>query len=240
MRQRLKGAAVASYYPPRIGTIAQLRSLYPQHEILDEDEEDWIEHLNVARSRGKAVPKKKRTAAGTLADERLESRGWELTHHRIEEVQQEEVDGHTPHDTHHGRRCIAIVHQSIGRRSIRKRKCQYHTGLIPYNYNSHQSARFSICTYNGLDLTFQPQSGLSVCNTVLFLEFVIPGYPRAQMIWQYRAINLVVLHRAEDGLSIKTCHLAPDHGHLLPYTHHSADQPYCSANWNCFEVRDVK
>lgn len=67
MHQRLKGASVASYYPPRIGTIAQLRSLYPQHELTDEAEEDWIEHLNVARSRGKAVPKKKRTAAGTFA-----------------------------------------------------------------------------------------------------------------------------------------------------------------------------
>ena len=64
MRQRLKGTSVASYYPPRIGTIAQLRSLYPENELLDDDEEDWLEHLNVARSRGKSVPKKKRTAAG--------------------------------------------------------------------------------------------------------------------------------------------------------------------------------
>lgn len=31
---------------------------------MDEKEEDWLEHLNVARSRGKAPPKKKRTAAG--------------------------------------------------------------------------------------------------------------------------------------------------------------------------------
>lgn len=66
MRQRLKGASVASYYPPRIGTISQLRSLYPENEILDDEEEDWLEHLNVARSRGKATPKKKRTAAGTF------------------------------------------------------------------------------------------------------------------------------------------------------------------------------
>lgn len=64
MRQRLKGASVASYYPPRIGTIPQLRSLYPEYEMLDDDEEDWLEHLNVARSRGKTTPKKKRTAAG--------------------------------------------------------------------------------------------------------------------------------------------------------------------------------
>ena len=69
MRQRLKGASVASYYPPRIGTISQLRSLYPENEILDDEEEDWLEHLNVARSRGKATPKKKRTAAGRFMEE---------------------------------------------------------------------------------------------------------------------------------------------------------------------------
>ncbi|KAJ4302771.1 hypothetical protein N0V90_001662 [Kalmusia sp. IMI 367209] len=63
LHQRLKGPSVASYYPPRIGTIPQLRKLYPNFEIIDEKEEDWLEHLNVARSRGKAPPKKKRTAA---------------------------------------------------------------------------------------------------------------------------------------------------------------------------------
>ncbi|KAF1974540.1 hypothetical protein BU23DRAFT_531518 [Bimuria novae-zelandiae CBS 107.79] len=63
LHQRLKGASVASYYPPRIGTISQLRKLYPDYGVMDEDEEDWLEHLNVARSRGKAPPKKKRTAA---------------------------------------------------------------------------------------------------------------------------------------------------------------------------------
>ncbi|EUC33526.1 hypothetical protein COCVIDRAFT_34903 [Bipolaris victoriae FI3] len=63
LHQRLKGPSVASYYPPRIGTIPQLRSLYPEHQIIDEAEEDWLEHLNVAKSRGKGAPKKKRTAA---------------------------------------------------------------------------------------------------------------------------------------------------------------------------------
>ncbi|CBY00929.1 hypothetical protein IAQ61_011833 [Plenodomus lingam] len=63
LHQRLKGPSVASYYPPRIGTISQLRSLYGEHQLIDEDEEDWLEHLNVAKSRGKGAPKKKRTAA---------------------------------------------------------------------------------------------------------------------------------------------------------------------------------
>ena len=63
LHQRLKGASVASYYPPRLGAISQLRKLYPKFEIIDEDEEDWLEHSNLLRSRGKAPPKKKRTAA---------------------------------------------------------------------------------------------------------------------------------------------------------------------------------
>lgn len=66
LHQRLKGPSVVSYYPPRIGTIRHLRSLYPEHDIIDDDEEDWVEHLNVATSRGKGTPKKKRTAAGKL------------------------------------------------------------------------------------------------------------------------------------------------------------------------------
>ncbi|KAH7122770.1 mitochondrial ribosomal protein-like protein of the small subunit [Dendryphion nanum] len=63
LHQRLKGAAVASYYPPRIGTLKHLRALYPYNEIWDEKEEDWIEKQIIARSRGKTPPKKKRTAA---------------------------------------------------------------------------------------------------------------------------------------------------------------------------------
>jgi len=63
LHQRLKGAEIASYYPPRIGTIQQLRRLYPEYEVMDEKEEDWLEHLQIQTSRGKAPPKKKKTAA---------------------------------------------------------------------------------------------------------------------------------------------------------------------------------
>ncbi|KAF2272269.1 uncharacterized protein EI97DRAFT_437035 [Westerdykella ornata] len=63
LHERLKGPSVASYYPPRIGTIKQLRALYPEFTIIDEKEEDWLEHLQIARSRGKENPKKKKTAA---------------------------------------------------------------------------------------------------------------------------------------------------------------------------------
>ncbi|KAF2205588.1 hypothetical protein GQ43DRAFT_453044 [Delitschia confertaspora ATCC 74209] len=63
LHQRLKGPSIASYYPPRIGTIKQLRRLYPEYDISDEKEDEWIEHLQVQTSRGKAPPKKKKTAA---------------------------------------------------------------------------------------------------------------------------------------------------------------------------------
>ena len=90
LHQRLKGAAVSSYYPPRIGTIPQLRSLYPEHEILDDKEEDWLEHLGVAKSRGKSPPKKKRTAEGECVRLTRESAADGC---RIEKGQEEEVEG---------------------------------------------------------------------------------------------------------------------------------------------------
>lgn len=92
LHQRLKGPSVAEYYPPRIGTISQLRSLYPQYTLIDEEEEDWLEHLNVAKSRGKGAPKKKRTAAGKWGEETITGRP--LTCGRIEEIQQEAIDAH--------------------------------------------------------------------------------------------------------------------------------------------------
>jgi small subunit ribosomal protein S33 len=91
LHQRLKGAAVASYYPPRIGTIPQLRSLYPEHEILDDKEEDWLEHLGVAKSRGKSPPKKKRTAEGGFTFHLLGHGDGDADTGRIQEGQEEEV-----------------------------------------------------------------------------------------------------------------------------------------------------
>ncbi|OCK82819.1 hypothetical protein K432DRAFT_292372 [Lepidopterella palustris CBS 459.81] len=63
LNQRLRGPAVASYYPPRVGTIQDLRKLYPQYDVPDDEEDEWLEHMQIAKSRGKGPPKKKRTAA---------------------------------------------------------------------------------------------------------------------------------------------------------------------------------
>jgi small subunit ribosomal protein S33 len=103
LHQRLKGAAVASYYPPRIGTIPQLRSLYPEHEIMDEKEEDWLEHLGVAKSRGKSPPKKKRTAEGGFMFHLMENGDGDADTGRIQEGQEEEVrEGPVYHCTNNG------------------------------------------------------------------------------------------------------------------------------------------
>ncbi|KAI9860718.1 MAG: mitochondral 37S ribosomal protein S27, partial [Pleopsidium flavum] len=62
LRQRLKGPALAAYYPRRTATLKDLKSAYPDLETWDEDEEDRLEHLQIAKQRGKGAPKKKRTA----------------------------------------------------------------------------------------------------------------------------------------------------------------------------------
>merc|ERR1711939_870572 len=64
LRQRLRGPSLAAYYPGRVATFKDLRALYPNHELYDEDEEDRLEHIQIAKSRGKGAPKKKKTAAG--------------------------------------------------------------------------------------------------------------------------------------------------------------------------------
>lgn len=128
MRQRLKGTSVASYYPPRIGTIAQLRSLYPENELLDDDEEDWLEHLNVARSRGKSVPKKKRTAAGKSLSGYSDSKsGADYMQNRRSSTRGDK----RPYATRYPvvGHCISIVQASIGRRFIWMAKRKSYTGL---------------------------------------------------------------------------------------------------------------
>ena len=66
LRQRLRGPALAAYYPRRVATFKDLQRLYPGFETYNEHEEDRLEHLQIAKSRGKGAPKKKRTAAGEI------------------------------------------------------------------------------------------------------------------------------------------------------------------------------
>ncbi|KAK3710588.1 hypothetical protein LTR37_010215 [Vermiconidia calcicola] len=62
LRQRLRGPALAAYYPRRIATFKDLKQAYPQWEMYDEKEEDRLEHLQIMKAKGKGAPKKKRVA----------------------------------------------------------------------------------------------------------------------------------------------------------------------------------
>ncbi|KAL8704042.1 MAG: hypothetical protein Q9201_002780 [Fulgogasparrea decipioides] len=64
LRQRLKGPAVAAYYPRRVATYKDLRALYPGLETWDEEEEDRLEYLASRKARGKGAPKKKKSSDG--------------------------------------------------------------------------------------------------------------------------------------------------------------------------------
>ncbi|KAK6000087.1 hypothetical protein QM012_004075 [Aureobasidium pullulans] len=63
LRQRLRGPAMAAYYPRRVARFADLQKAYSGFETYDDFEEDRVEHVQISKSRGKGAPKKKRTAA---------------------------------------------------------------------------------------------------------------------------------------------------------------------------------
>ncbi|TQS36610.1 hypothetical protein Golomagni_02933 [Golovinomyces magnicellulatus] len=61
LRQRLRGPSVLAYYPRKVATLQDMNRCIPEWETLDEDEEERLEHLRIAKARGKAAPKKKKT-----------------------------------------------------------------------------------------------------------------------------------------------------------------------------------
>ncbi|RMJ07429.1 hypothetical protein BHE90_007262 [Fusarium euwallaceae] len=61
LRQRLKGPAVAAYYPRKTATIKDIkREFGPTLATWDEAEEDRFEYIDELKLRGKSAPKKKR------------------------------------------------------------------------------------------------------------------------------------------------------------------------------------
>ncbi|KOS20500.1 Mitochondrial 37S ribosomal protein S27 [Escovopsis weberi] len=63
LRQRLKGPALAAYYPRRLATIQDVRRDFgPILDTWDEAEEDRLEYIEELKQRGKSAPKKKTTA----------------------------------------------------------------------------------------------------------------------------------------------------------------------------------
>ncbi|KAI1851722.1 hypothetical protein JX265_010956 [Neoarthrinium moseri] len=61
LRQRLRGPTMAKYYPPKGPSLQNLYSEFKQLglEGINEEWEDWQEHLAGRQQRGKAPPKKK-------------------------------------------------------------------------------------------------------------------------------------------------------------------------------------
>lgn len=76
LRQRLRGPAVAAYYPRRVATFTDLKKLYPGYEMYDEAEEDRLEHVQITKMRGKGAPKKKKSAAGEFRHPSNGGRGY--------------------------------------------------------------------------------------------------------------------------------------------------------------------
>ncbi|KAL6860309.1 hypothetical protein ACO1O0_004336 [Amphichorda felina] len=63
LRQRLRGPALAAYYPRKTATIKDVKRVFgPQLTTWDDAEEDRFEYIEELKQRGKGNPKKKRTA----------------------------------------------------------------------------------------------------------------------------------------------------------------------------------
>ncbi|KAI1610185.1 mitochondrial ribosomal subunit S27-domain-containing protein [Exophiala viscosa] len=70
LRQRLRGPALAAYYPRRSTTIEDMLNEFKRFDLegSNEDEDDRFETIQIAKLRGKGAPKKKRTAAESRAN----------------------------------------------------------------------------------------------------------------------------------------------------------------------------
>lgn len=62
LRQRLRGPALASYYPRKVSTVRDLQREFKSWELITDDEEqdDRLEHIAGLKARGKGAPKKKK------------------------------------------------------------------------------------------------------------------------------------------------------------------------------------
>lgn len=67
LRQRLRGPALAAYYPRRSATIEDMLREFKKFDLegFNEEEDERLEDVAFVKMRGKGAPKKKRTAEGT-------------------------------------------------------------------------------------------------------------------------------------------------------------------------------
>jgi small subunit ribosomal protein S33 len=95
LRQRLRGPALAAYYPRRSATVEDMLEEFKRFDLegFNEAEEDRLENIQIAKLRGKGAPKKKRTAAGRIIRARahLPGRKANNSSRQSAEERQEEV-----------------------------------------------------------------------------------------------------------------------------------------------------
>ncbi|KAB5582597.1 mitochondrial ribosomal subunit S27-domain-containing protein [Coniochaeta sp. 2T2.1] len=62
LRQRLRGPALASYYPRKMSTVQDMVKAFAPYELLvdREEEDDRLDHIIGLKQRGKGAPKKKK------------------------------------------------------------------------------------------------------------------------------------------------------------------------------------
>ncbi|KAI3397065.1 hypothetical protein diail_11301 [Diaporthe ilicicola] len=71
LRQRLRGPALAAYYPRRMVDLKDLTKEFgPALEFVDEEEDDRQESLSFLKARGKGAPKKKKGPPDTKGKKR--------------------------------------------------------------------------------------------------------------------------------------------------------------------------
>ncbi|PGH00615.1 hypothetical protein GX51_05714 [Blastomyces parvus] len=72
LRERLRGPALAAYYPQRIGTLKELEEAYDALGLrfVDYPEGKRLAVIEKLQSRGKGAPKKRRTAAESRSAKR--------------------------------------------------------------------------------------------------------------------------------------------------------------------------
>ncbi|KIX03513.1 uncharacterized protein Z518_07066 [Rhinocladiella mackenziei CBS 650.93] len=72
LRQRLKGPTLAAYYPRRSATVEDVINEFKKFDLtgFNEEEEQRLERVQLAKLRGKGPPKKKRTAAESRMNKR--------------------------------------------------------------------------------------------------------------------------------------------------------------------------
>jgi small subunit ribosomal protein S33 len=117
LRQRLRGPALAAYYPRRSATVEDVLKEFKRFDLegFNEEEDDRLENVAFAKLRGKGAPKKKRTAAGTIYLVSEADKGTDHAYRKSDEQEKEVIKTRTASS-----RCITLqdTHEGIAVRDL--------------------------------------------------------------------------------------------------------------------------